>query len=129
MKIKDHIYLSGYLLVIMGIFNLLLIRYSGDAREINVDDFIFVAKDLLNLAFAVLPLLFGIYWVYKKKRTKLQMILVPFLGAAFIPALLTLYGLYWFDERFDEALLFAIIFFASNLIFYVVNEIYLFFRK
>jgi hypothetical protein len=113
----------------MGILHVLLIRYHGVDKKLSMDSINYVADVLLNLAFATLPLLISIHLVYKTKRTKLQMIGIPFLGATFLPALLVLYGLFWFSERFDQGIFFGILFFMSNLILYIVNEIYLFFGQ
>jgi len=126
-----HIYLTILTLVVIAIISVVMQYHSSTAQFHDFIDIItFVLVWVLIFGLVSIPMFIGIYITYsnlskKKFKRILQLIVYPLMGAAVVPG----YFLFNSIKDNDNWVDFGFVLFGiSNLILYIVNEVFMFIK-
>jgi len=125
---KLNIILFAVLIILMISNTIQALIYFGPtfniATQVNT-----IVMEGLFAAFALAPLFYSVYRFYTKSaylsKKIMNGVLVPFLGAILIPALMIILC-YTTDNGYMGA--FGFIFLTQNMVFYIANEILIYFN-
>lgn len=133
-QIKQHIYLTALALALIAIISIILQLindtelYRMSIFDIIPESILFIVVWILIFGILTIPLIISIYITYlylsKNRLIRiLQIIIIPLIGATLIPSYYLYRAITENDNWFGIG---AGLFGLSNLIIYLVNEVYFF---